>query len=274
MTELLDPIFPIDKQVPRFLDSLGAIVGATTDDLKTFVTNIKNASPAGMSLTSLANMDASSLQSQASDKAHLFALLELNPFAVIGADYNSLNQDGELERENYTDQFVEDRSRFLYYLAHPDATVSNFDSDIDFVDNRLGISLEVDNGMIGLDADSQYIFGNLEGEHLEGGSAIDHLYGMDGNDILKGYAGADYLEGGKDNDYLDGGAGDDTLIGGAGVDTYVISGHDRIIDEGRNNIIYNGQLIAGAFKLNSSSVRMSSSAMMEALNWVFIHPAN
>lgn len=67
----------------------------------------------------------------------------------------------------------------------------------------------------------------------------DRLFGGQGSDVLIGLG---------DDDFLDGGEGDDTMIGGTGIDTYVINGHDRIIDTGRNNIIWNGKLIAGVFK--------------------------
>ena len=67
----------------------------------------------------------------------------------------------------------------------------------------------------------------------------DRLIGGQGNDVLIGLGG---------DDYLDGGEGDDTMVGGEGIDTYVIDDNDRIIDTGRNNIIWEGKLIAGVFK--------------------------
>ncbi|MDP3481581.1 MAG: hypothetical protein Q8R88_17595, partial [Desulfoprunum sp.] len=173
-----------------------------------------------LQINSLAGLSESAIASLAeaqgeSGLATRYALVSLNPFTVTGESglYDRFNANGELDICTNTNQdgdlssqYIEDRAKFLYYLAHSDATVSNFDPDIDFVDNRLGVSLEVDNGMIGLDADSQYLFGNLEGEHLEGGSAIDHLYGMDGDDSLIGNDGEDYLEGGKGQDTLNGGS--------------------------------------------------------------------
>ena len=48
----------------------------------------------------------------------------------------------------------------------------------------------------------------------------------------------------------------DALIGGAGEDTYVINGHDRIIDTGRNFIVWNGQTIAGEFKAEEGNPGM------------------
>ena len=93
--------------------------------------------------------------------------------------------------------------------------------------------------------------GNLYGEDttVRTGSNEDLLIGGDGRfNYLSGGDGNDLLIGGNQNDYLEGGAGDDTMVGGAGIDTYVINGHDRIIDTGQNNIVWNGKLIAGVFK--------------------------
>jgi hypothetical protein len=148
---------------------------------------------------------------KASDVPGMFALQDLIPFTIVGADYSHLNVNGELDRNNYSDQYIEDRAKFLYYIAHPDENVSNFDPDIDFVDNRLGISRTVDNGMMSFQDDSQYLFGTLEGELLEGVDEIDHLYGMGGNDILSGFGGNDYIEGGKGQDIMDGDFGNDTF---------------------------------------------------------------
>ena len=54
-------------------------------------------------------------------------------------------QGGVKEDGDLSNQHIKKRAKFLYYLSHTDPTVSNFNPDIDFVDNRLGISLEVDN---------------------------------------------------------------------------------------------------------------------------------
>jgi Ca2+-binding RTX toxin-like protein len=81
------------------------------------------------------------------------------------------------------------------------------------------------------------------GAFMLGSSGFDRMTGGTGNDLLVGNKGNDYLEGGK---------GDDVLIGGEGIDTYVIEGHDTIVDSGRNNIIYNGKLIAGVFNGDGS----------------------
>jgi len=90
---------------------------------------------------------------------------------------------------------------------------------------------------------------------LHGGGGDDILYGGwtetdTGMDYLYGDAGKDKLYGCAGNDTLVGGADDDVLVGGAGVDTYVINsgdGHDTIIDDGKNILIIDGQVISGVF---------------------------
>ncbi|MFH0784980.1 MAG: calcium-binding protein, partial [Pseudomonadota bacterium] len=222
-----------------FVDNFQAISGSqlgSREDLYKAIKDIKDGiSDKNLNITSLAKRSESEITSLAeaqgdSGLATRYALVNLNPFTITGEPglYDRFNKNGELdihsasnEDGDLSEKYIEDRAKFLYYLAHSDATVSNLDPDIDFIDNRLGISLEVDNGMTGLDADSQYLFGNLEGEFLGGGSAVDHLYGMDGDDTLNGGGGADYLEGGK---------GQDTMDGGDGKDTFFIMGEDTDFD--------------------------------------------
>nr|WP_321464375.1 hypothetical protein [uncultured Desulfobulbus sp.] len=143
---------------------------------------VNNNGISNLSVTSLSDKSVSMLiVDSKNDNSVIFALNELSCFSISG------DQPGysDIDEEYYSDKYIEDRAKFLYYIAHPNETVSNFDPDIDFVDYRLGISRTVDNGMMSFQDDSQYLFGNLEGELLEGEDEIDHLYGMDGNDTLK-----------------------------------------------------------------------------------------
>jgi Ca2+-binding RTX toxin-like protein len=212
-----------------FVDNFKAISGSqlgVREDLYKAINEIRDKiSDKSLHVTSLVNHSESEIVSLAKEQnesglATRYALVNLNSFTITGQSglYDKFNTNGEFDICSETNRdgdlsskYIEDRAKFLYYLAHPDATVSSFESDIDFVDTRLGVSLEVDNGMNGVDADRQYLFGNLEGELLSGYSASDHLYGMGGNDTLSGKGGDDYLEGGQGQDTLNGGAGDDTF---------------------------------------------------------------
>ena len=230
---------------------------------------LENPNLQNLQINSLVGLSNSSIEASAtiqgeSGLAARYSLLNLNPFVVTGETglYTRFNTNGDLDicsttnqDRGLTSQYIEDRAKFLYHLVNPEATISNLESDIDFTDKRLGVAIEADNGMIGVDMDREYWWGT-EGQDVFNSvfnTEDDHIYGMGGNDILFGSGGDDYIEGGTGQDTLIGGAGDDTLVGGEGVDTYVISGHDRIIDSGQNNIIFNGELIAGTFEKDNAS---------------------
>ncbi len=90
------------------------------------------------------------------------------------------------------------------------------------------------------------------------GTRIENAHGGRGNDHLHGNDGVNQLEGADGDDMLQGGEGKDTLAGGLGEDTYVYDsgdGTDTIFDEGKNRIVYNGQLISGAFVQDGGSYR-------------------
>ncbi|AGF79751.1 Ca2+-binding protein, RTX toxin [Desulfocapsa sulfexigens DSM 10523] len=167
----------------------------------------------GLTVTSLHEHSAEALRSAAeNDNAFLFALNALAGFAISG------NQPGyvNLVAAEYSTQYLEDRSLFLYQTMHEDA-LSPTGDDIQFCDTTLGIDAYAGNGVPDF-TDRHYIFGNLEGELIEGNSKEDHLYGMDGNDTLTGNGG---------NDILEGGSGSDTMNGGADNDTFIIHGTDE-----------------------------------------------
>ncbi|CCK80811.1 hemolysin-type lysine-binding protein [Desulfobacula toluolica] len=176
-------------------------------------------------------LDKSSItdfQSQASDQAHLFSLRALNPFAIIGANYSIVNENGELDIDNYSDKYIEDRSTFLYYLAHPDEKLPSGEDTIQFTDKRLGINTTAWKSGIGVDLTIRdYFWGTEVRDEFgsNGNTGDDHLYGMGGNDTLKGYGGEDYIEGGE---------GQDTMYGGGDKDTFYIQGEDDDYD------IFNG----------------------------------
>jgi len=105
------------------------------------------------------------------------------------------------------------------------------------------------------------LIGNGGQDTLDGGGGDDVLitgWGINGladneSDTLRGGSGNDALYGGAGSDTLSGGTGDDLLIGGAGVDTYIIDGNDTIRDTGRNLIVYQGEVLAGAFLREGTS---------------------
>ncbi len=137
--------------------------------------------------------------------AYRYALRELNPFAVLGANYGPHNIGGSLDLYDaqtgqgaMTALYIEDRADLLaekntYGLA--DGTPANRSTTL-YEDQLTGFTNER-----GATATEAVIFGDFEGRELVGRSGNDHLYG--GGDILTGGAGQDYLEGGSDDDTLE-----------------------------------------------------------------------
>lgn len=158
--------------------------------------------------------------------AYRYALLNLTPFAITGNAnlYIQHNNDGELDIENFSDEYLADRAEMLAVKNQfdqedkdytKDLNTYNRTEDIGFVDHTIRVSgnpltLTIDNLDLSTTDNRQIAFGSNDGETLEGQSLEDHLYGGGGNDILNG-GGDDYLEGGQGDDTLVGGTGDDTL---------------------------------------------------------------
>lgn len=170
------------------------------------------------------------------DIAYRYALVNLNPFAVLGADYSSFNQNGELDLyeqttgQGLTNMYLADRAEMLANLIHSNINDTTLiDGNVQYVDKQEDVTLKV------ISATKTVAFNGDEGGILEGvrTNAGNRLYGGSGNDVLRGYSGDDYLEGGAGNDVLDGGSGNDILNGGSGRDIYMFGsghGHDSIRD--------------------------------------------
>lgn len=239
-------------------------------------------------------ISADSLKSAASQNtpeglAYRYALYKLNYVALVGLDYSFRNQNGMLNHYDattgegsLTDDWIEDRSKLLAWLAQRDRTGwrgdalqplqgSTADSAI-FRDLASGTEIYVGTSL-DLSITQRITFGDDGANSLDGGSSDDHLYGMAGNDTLDGKGGDDYLEGNVANDELKGGEGSDTLIGGAdndtltggtgndrlegglGNDTYIIAagdGFDTIRDlDGLGSVRFGGNTLSGGRKIGT-----------------------
>jgi Ca2+-binding RTX toxin-like protein len=176
--------------------------------------------------------------------AYRYALVNLNPFAVLGADYSRFNQNGELDLYNpitgegqLSGMYLADRAEMLHNLIHAnihDTTVTF--TDAQYIDLPKNVFLNIGEDEVC----KTFAFGGDNGEELKGINLPlgfdefgDRLYGMGGNDILRGYGGEDYLEGGR---------GYDELYGGDDNDTFAVIGEDSAYDlfnggEGEDKII-------------------------------------
>ncbi|MCB2218290.1 MAG: hypothetical protein KQH59_19705 [Desulfobulbaceae bacterium] len=181
-----------------------------------------------------------------SNIAYRYALINLNPFAVIGMDYSEFNQDGELDvntssnpNGQLSDQYLQDRANFLVQLLHeniydtgaknPYAPI-NIDvypnlADYYYADLTTGnqsLNAMYSDLATKKDQHQQFIFGSSSNDTIKGGSKDDHLYGMHGQDTLDGGSGNDtFFVMGEDEDYdiFIGGDDEDTIKGSAGNDT-------------------------------------------------------
>ncbi|TAJ95665.1 MAG: hypothetical protein EPO31_01285 [Gammaproteobacteria bacterium] len=176
---------------------------------------------------------ASAIQLAAqSSLAYRYALVHLNPFVISGNDalYATHNANGELALDNFSEEYLTDRSRMLALkirLGQADAETETPSADgnrdyLDLQDNETPLELSSRRGFLDPAPVSRIVFGSDRSDgRIDGGAGADRLYGGAGIETLYGEDGADYLEGNGDADVLVGGAGADVLAGGAGDDVLV-----------------------------------------------------
>ncbi len=171
---------------------------------------------------SSSEISAAARNVDATGVAYRFALQQLSPFAVVGADYAQHSAYGKLDLYDakegtgtWTHTALEDRAALLmeklkYTLAN--GTPENRSATL-YLDQTTGFDNERNTT-----ATEVVIFNDGRGGELTGRSGNDHIYGGDGQDVISGLNGHDYLEGGNERDYLYGGSESDTLFGGSGND--------------------------------------------------------
>lgn len=184
-------------------------------------------------------------QSDSAGLAYRYALKELNPFVLVGADYTTVhNSLGALDlyefhtgEGTWTRQGLYDRAELLserlkYMVA--DGTPANRSTTL-YEDRLTSFTNER-----GATATEAVIFGSAENEEFIGRSGNDHIYGGDGYDLVYGREGHDYLEGGEGGDSLYGELGSDILFGQKGDD--ILHGGDGVdrLDGGLDNDVLKG----------------------------------
>lgn len=184
------------------------------------------------------------------DIAYRYALQELNPFVIEGANYDVLNEDGSLNvldeqnpqqnPQGMSEQYLTDRATMLLL-------------QLKYLQNGLKLGRDLDS--YGIKGDWDYLD---YGKHPFAGEPDSPLvFSIDGNGVSTddhiiafGTKGNDTFEGSDEDDRLYGGAGDDTfesskgndyMEGGVGTDIYHIKGNDTIFDSDMNlQIIFDG----------------------------------
>jgi hypothetical protein len=227
----------------------------------------------GLTIVPLTTLTAAELQTAASNPdafATRYALRELNPFAVLGADYSRFNQNGELDlfdpatgAGRLTSEYLADRAALLAWqtllntrdiLTGPARPYSGDEVSeaTQFLDRATGSQIVLGGQLA---ARRRILFGAAGMDLLDGGTLNDRLYGGAGNDVLNGNGG---------NDYLEGGDGDDRLFGGLGHDIYQVGvgqGTDTVVDAAeadgrqRGEIRFGEAAVAGTFAALDAELR-------------------
>jgi Ca2+-binding RTX toxin-like protein len=171
-------------------------------------------------LADLTEMSAAELLAAAQgDIAWRYAVKDLNPFAVTGAQalHESHNLHGDLDlhdpasasRAGMTQLYLAERAEFLAWknIANRD----NVDrlkgpsgpANWRYIDVQSSYAINVVGQVLGHDSTEPFhvaAFGNDRNDAVIGGPVEDHLYGGAGGDYLQGKLGNDYLEGGRGRD--------------------------------------------------------------------------
>ena len=198
--------------------------------------------------------------------AYRYALQELNPFVVTGADTaqtQSLYQQHGVEKlMALSEEYLADRALFLKALVErniadeSERTQYIPDGDFLFADFESGTVIDAADEATLSGLVPQYLFASSVGDRLNGQEmSDDHLFGGDGPDRLFGLGGEDFLEGGDGHDRLFGGLDDDAdkLHGGSGHDTYVVGPGDVIFDSDQDGSVeFLGEPLTGG-KLDPES---------------------
>ena len=287
-----------DESLEAAVNAIGDLLGIgvkvnidNRDELYTRIQAIENDvvnSPFTLSITSLVDMDGNELtpvdtailvSNAQNNIAYRYALQELNPFVIEGSTsiatdqfYVPHNNNYILDAENFSDEYFEDRARFLALkirLSLDDKTKELFSVEgrSVFEDKLSGetIITEKDGKTSASSLKQRIIFTSTsEGETAiaQGGDQADRLYGFQGNDILVGGTGQKTVNGETIGDYLEGGDGDDTLYsnnlerdednqkdilkGGEGKDIYYVGDTDELEDSDRDvQFIEHGGVVVG-----------------------------
>ena len=130
--------------------------------------------------------------------AFRYALKALNPFAVIGADYQGLGHasNGQLTlfdpATNFgelTEQYLSDRAAFLEAKIELNLVNDHTSDGTIYYKDFSGMGYEIPTGSV-ITTDQRFLFGSDNYDPpLVGDSDEDHLYGGGGNDFLDGQGG-------------------------------------------------------------------------------------
>jgi Ca2+-binding RTX toxin-like protein len=239
-----------------------------------------SAAPQPASLSNIADMQRAEFKSrvEASNAfAYRYALMALNPFAVLGSDllYAQHNAVGDLNRYTpavtprggMTDQYIADRVPMWVYANTVRTNDVTFLTDSSIAESTLyedrGTNLKFSVLRPGEDANQarRVAFGADGTDSLTGTVRADQLYGAAGTDALEGKGGNDYLEGGRGLDlYL---YGSQKLFG-----VNYNEGGDTILDvDGKGVLRYTFLEGTVAFGTRTSTIIADASVKLGGATW-------
>ncbi|NHZ80008.1 hypothetical protein F2P44_12075 [Massilia sp. CCM 8695] len=225
------------------------LVYANTAVMQTAINEVRTKLNGSLKLVNLVGLSSEAIAARANVPgssgeaiAIRYALREMLPFAVVGANYAPFNNDGELDVFNeetgngqLTENYLKDRAAMLVAVLADNKT----DGADTPAGDRLFLDLKTDRRLTPSSLNHKTIFGAAAGDAPGYSEGDDHLYGMAGNDVLTGGKGKDYMEGGSGDDQLSGSEGNDTLDGGIGADTLDGGGdNDKLLGgKGKDTLI-------------------------------------
>ncbi len=196
-------------------------------------------------IESLVFASAAEIATRAEDSlAYRHALVELNPFALEGAD--GLYAPYRAGLTGLGPEYLADRAEFLsLYLRENESPVVFNDGNATarhFEDRPSGRSVrQADPSEV-----EQVLFGGPGPDLLLGGDREDHIYAGSGDDHVSTGAG---------DDLLFGGGGADRLVGDAGHDTYHVTAGDFLTDrDGAGTVRWMGETLAGGWLISPAAL--------------------
>ncbi|WP_418647609.1 hypothetical protein ACNQFN_22360 [Thauera butanivorans] len=222
----LERIVDAVERVLGFGDTLLPVGNGNRDALHQAIaainTTIEQRNLAGtLKIIPLAGMATTSLAAAATGPdalAYRYALKELNPFALLDADYSQHNPAGELDLYDpatgsgqLTDEWLADRAALLVALNQARTTDLVATGGVFHVDpagndsvryTDVDTDLVVKVGQTTLDPQRIVFGGEGSDPDLKGGDLDDRLYGGAGDDTLDGKDGRDRLDSGMGNDRM------------------------------------------------------------------------
>ena len=259
-----------NESLEAIVDAAGDLIGAgskvTIDDRNALYTRLRAidqviyVDPAAsnpvlksvyqnLHITSVNALSADADQDTAKGFAYRYALTQLNPFAITGdaALYANQNSQGELNADQFTQHYLDDRAAFLAFknrIYVADAGTGSLPGPefVEYQDRPSGLLLNTTT--TGAEPSRRIIFGGDKNSPLTGGAKDDALYGGVGDDTLTGNGGDDYLEGG---------VGSDTYVHNSG------DGFDTLYDmDNGNKLMVDGVQLTGGERVGGDHWRDKS----------------